>query len=180
MGQTSQYRNKKGQTTLLDLVISISIFMAMLAVLYGAWFVKIENSSQELIEFRASLSAQKAMDALTASPGFPSNWAAQNLSPNSASLKGIGIADSKGSIDDCKLRVLEQYYNSSDAQNNSKIKMGIAPFNADIRIYYPNSTNISVMGSPPANTDSVAASMQKSAVYKNQTVLVRVRLWEQS
>ena len=180
MEQTSQSRNlgKKGQTTLMDLVISIAIFMALIAILYGAWFTKIENSSQDLAEFRASVSAQKAMNALINSPGFPSNWAAQNLSPNSDSLKGIGIAESKGAIDEYKLQILQYYYNSSSTYNNSRLKMGIAPYNADIRIYYLNSTNISVMGSPPSSEDAIAASMQKSAVYKNQTVLVRVRLWE--
>jgi len=182
MAQISQSRNsaKKGQTTLLDLVISLSVFMAIIAILYSAWFVKIDNSSQDLKEFRASIAAQKAMNALVESPGFPTNWAAQNLSPNSDSLKGIGIAESKGAIDERKLIVLQYYYNSTQSYNNSRLKMGIAPFNADIRISYLNSTNISIMGSAPAASDTILASLQKSAVYKNQTVLVRVRLWEQS
>lgn len=179
MEQISQSRNwVKGQITMLDLVISISVFMVLLAILYASWQAKIDASAQQMQEFRASIAAQKALNSLTNSPGFPTNWAAQNLSPNSDSLKGIGIADSANNIDEYKLSALEYYYNYSQTYNNTRLKMGISPFDADIKIYYPNQTIISIMGNPPASTKTIRASTQKVAIYKNQTVLVRVRLWE--
>ena len=163
---------------MLDLVFALSIFMILLAVLYSGWFVKIQSASQELSEFKASMAAQSVLISLSDSPGFPSNWAAQNISPNSDSLKGIGIVSSHSQIDPQKLKTLEYFYNLTSTYNNSKIKMGIAPYDSDIRIYYLNGTNISIMGSPPSSTDNVLSSAQKPAVYNNQTVIIRVRIWE--
>jgi len=163
---------------MLDLVISITIFMSILAILYGGWYVKIDNSSQDLAEFRAQVAARKAINALTNSPGFPSNWAAMDLSPNSDALKGIGLADSKGQIDEVKLTALAYYYNYSPTYGNSKLKMGLSPYDADIRIYYSNGANVTNLGVPPTSANTVLASLQKSAIYRNETVFVRVRLWE--
>ncbi len=184
MEQTSRYRNrsrlsyKKAQMTTLDFVFSIAIFVVLIAILYLSWFSKVQTTTAELDEFKAFISAQKAIKSICDSPGFPSHWGALNISPNSQQLKGIGVADSHSNIDERKLVALGYYYNQTQTYKNCTEKMGISPYDADIRIYYLNGTNVSVMGQAPVDDDFVLSTIQKPAVYKNETVIVRVRVWE--
>ncbi|MFH1306844.1 MAG: hypothetical protein ABIH83_04300 [Candidatus Micrarchaeota archaeon] len=169
---------KKGQSHMVDLIISVSVFMILLVIIYSAWFRTIDTTADEILQFRADEAAERATVSLTKSPGFPSNWAAKNISPSSSDLKGIGIASSYGVIDPTKLEILEYYFNNSAYYNSTKQKMGISPFNGDVRVSYLNGTNISVMGSPPVVSEMVLATHQRLAVYKNNTVIVRVRVWQ--
>ncbi|MFH0927523.1 MAG: hypothetical protein V1822_02990 [Candidatus Micrarchaeota archaeon] len=169
---------KKGQITTIDLVLSISVFMVLLAIIYGAWHVKIESAASDISEFRASIAAQKALNSITNSPGFPSNWAVENLDPNSDSLKGIGAAFAHGEIDATKLAALQADYADPSKYENTKLKMGLEPFDADIRIYYITGVDLAVLGSPPASGSRVLASVQKGATYNQQPVMVRVRVWQ--
>ena len=169
---------KKAQMSTLDFVFSIAIFTVLLVILYSSWFSKVQSTSSQLETFKASVACDKALKSLTEYSGFPSSWGALNLSPNSNSLKGIGIADSHLVIDKQKLEVLEYYFNRSETYKNSTEKMGIAPYDADIRIYYQNGTNVSIMGDAPTSKDSVLYTSQRLATYEDNAVLVRVRIWD--
>ncbi len=169
---------RKGQSVTVDFIISISIFMLLLAIAYSAWNRQVQNIGDTLLQGRAEEAAARGLEALTSSPGYPSNWAALNLTPNDTALLGIGAADAPGVIDPYKLTRLTALFNDSTYSSNTTLKMGLSPFAADARVAYLNGTNISVMGTAPNSSSVVLASGQRLASWNNNTVLVRVRVWQ--
>ncbi|MFA5108661.1 MAG: hypothetical protein WC492_03970 [Candidatus Micrarchaeia archaeon] len=180
MTQTFQslHSIKKGQIHSLDLMISLSIFMMLILITYFAWQRQLDLTSSDLLKFQAQTAAQNAINSIAFSPGFPTNWAAQNISPTSSALLGMGASDSYAKIDDFKLSILSSYYNNSIFYENTTKKMGIAPFNADIRILYLNSTPISTLGNAPSASTIVLYSKSQIASYKNNSAIIRVRIWQ--
>lgn len=169
---------KSGQVQISDLVVSLAVFMMLLIIVYITWYRQVDISSGQLLDFRSSQAAERALISIINSPGFPSNWASQGLLPTSPSLLGIGAAESYGNIDPTKLAIMGQYFNSSDYGNSTRLKMGISPFEGDVKITYLNGTNISIMGAGPASSDIVLSSRQRVAAYQGKPVLVRVRIWQ--
>lgn len=169
---------KKGQSLSVDLVISMAIFMLLLAIAYLSWEHAITGEAENYSQMRADEAASRALRSISKSPGIPSSWASQGLNPDSASLLGIGAASSYNTIDEFKLAKLAAYFNSTIYSNKTKSLLGIQPFNADIRISYFNGTDISTMGSPPNSASIVLSSAQRVAIYKNESAIIRVRIWD--
>lgn len=169
---------RRGQSITIDFIISISLFLLLLIIVYASWVRQVDRLGDELLARQAQEAAARGLSAIVDSPGFPSDWAVLNLAPDDPALLGLGAAESPGRIDDFKLARLSVLYNNSDYANLTRQKMGLGAFFADVAIRLAsNSSNVSVLGSAPNSTSIVLASGTRVATYKNSTALVRVRVW---
>ncbi|PIT84497.1 hypothetical protein COU37_03145 [Candidatus Micrarchaeota archaeon CG10_big_fil_rev_8_21_14_0_10_45_29] len=155
----------------------MSIFMLLLAIAYLSWEDGRASALEKQVQVQADEAASRALRAIAKSPGIPSSWASQGLTPDSASLLGIGAASAYNEIDEFKIAKIAQYFNSSPYSNITKSRLGLSPFEADVRISYLNGTDIATMGAPPGASSIVLSSKQRIAVYKNESAIIRVRLW---
>jgi len=172
-----EIRGRRGQSLTVDLILSISIFMILLAVAYLSWEDGRTSALERQEQVRADEASSRALRALAKSPGIPSSWASQGLTPDSASLLGIGGASAYNEIDEFKIAKIAQYFNSSTYSNITKSRLALSPFEADVRISYLNGTDISTMGEPPGSQAIVLSSKQRVAIYKNESAIIRVRVW---
>lgn len=170
----------KGQTVVIDFILSISVFILLLVVFYSVWMRTLDRMGDSVLQAQADEAARRGLSALVDSPGFPSNWAAQGLLPSDSALLGLGGADAPGVLDIGKISNLSADFNDSSLYNATRLKTGLSPFEADVRVYYPNGSDISAMGASPAAGATIWASGQRIATLGNETVLVRLRVWRNS
>ncbi|MDE1798240.1 MAG: hypothetical protein KGH63_02445 [Candidatus Micrarchaeota archaeon] len=168
---------RRGQSITVDFIVSISIFMLLLAVAYSVWNTNVQRMGDQLLQGRAEDAARRGLASIIESPGYPTNWAALNITPDNSTLLGMGAASSYGVIDPYKLGRMAAIFNTTAQYNYTLLKMGLAPFQADVRVYYLNGTNISVMGAPPNASGVVQASGARLAQWMGNPVMVRVRVW---
>jgi hypothetical protein len=175
----SQTRStKKGQTIIADLMVSLAIFILLLVIVYMSWMNNVSQINQDYTGFKGEIAAQKAIDSITKSPGFPSNWAAQGLSPSSSSLKGLGCAQGYNRLDALKLSKLNTSFSTSSDYNASRLKIGVGAYDIDINISYLNTTGIYSLNSLPDSNITVLATKSEFASLDGEPVLVRVRIWQ--
>ncbi len=174
----SSHSVKRGQIHVIDFVVSVSAFMLLVAFAYVLWASTVDKLGGGLEERSASWAANRAMLAIVYSTGEPSGWAVNISTPGDSGLKAIGTASSPYVLDRTKLLQAASFYNSSLTYNATRVKMGIAPYDADIRIMYPNGTSAYVFGTPPNSTHIVLASASRQALLGTDLVWARVRIWK--
>jgi type II secretory pathway pseudopilin PulG len=176
--KSAQINNtKKGQSIIADLMVSLAIFMILMVIIYFSWSTNVSKINDTYQVYRGENSAQRALDAITKSPGFPSNWAVNSLTPDQSELKGLGCAQGYNRLDSQKLSNLNTLLTSH--YNDSRQKLGIGIYDADIKVSYLDSSTIYTMGtSPSSSTSTVLATKSEIATLDGQPVLVRVRVWK--
>ncbi len=179
MRRMNPKKTKIAQVMISDFIVSLSVFMLVLMLFYVTWTRNVDAMGEELLRERALQAAQKGMDALTLSPGFPSNWAVMGLaSPGDAALGGIGTAQSPGNLDEVKMAQLAAWLGNPNNHNATLKKMGIGPYDADVGLSLTDGgTQIYYMGYGPQSDAQVLASAQRLVVYANKSATVRIRVW---
>lgn len=166
-------KSKRAQMHLLDLVISISIFLIVLLFLYIQIEKNIAREKEKLSQLEANFVADSIVSALFYSYGYYSDWATKISDPSDESLRAIGTAESYLKIDKYKLEKLNQiYYN-----NYTKKKLGFRQFDGDINITFLNGTNLIYIGDYDGNK-KVLAYRKVFGTYEDQIIILKVRVWE--
>ncbi|MFH1095257.1 MAG: hypothetical protein V1728_03495 [Candidatus Micrarchaeota archaeon] len=170
-------KTRTAQVMISDFVISLSIFLLVLILFYATWTRNVDAMGEELAHQRALQAANKGMDALVLSPGFPSDWAVSGLSPGDAALTGIGTAERTGNLDMAKVAQLAAWLGTPNLHNITLKKMGIAPYDADVRLSQLDGTSLYAMGYSPPSDSQVLASAQRLVTYANNSTMVSIRVW---
>lgn len=171
---------KKGQIQMVDLIISIAVFVLMIVIVYSAWQKTVQQAADAASEFRAQQSAINAANAIVLSPGNPAQWEALSSAPDSAQIYSLGGAKEQYVMSSEKISALAGYFNNAAYYDDTKLKLGIGAFDADIRIsYLETGTLIAQMGNSPSSEDIVAYTHSKLAIYENRPAIVRVRIWQE-
>ncbi len=168
----------RGQILISDLIISMAVFLLLVAIAYEAYNRQTDRLSEWHVQTLADDAMQRGLSAVIDAQGNPTNWAAAGMTPLQDSLLALGSGDGIGSIDSFKLTTLASYFNSPTYYNATRLKMGLGYFDADVRVSEMDGTNISVMGSPPNSTSVVLAAGTRLAILDNRTVQVRLRVWK--
>ena len=115
--------------------------------------------------------------ALTQAPGHPTNWALKNVGAEDSAIQSLGLAQRPGVLDPTRVDRLAVFLNGDDtAYNNSVRKMGLSPYQADIRISTMDGQLVAAMGRAPGN-GVVSGTARAMAWYNQSLVQVRLRLW---
>lgn len=176
--QKNRPDTKKGQTIIADLMISLAIFVLLLIIVYFSWISNVGELNEDYQRFKGEMAAQKALDSITKSPGFPSNWAVEEISFDSSDLKGVGCAQGYNRLDALKLSRLNISFSSGSDYNASKLKMGVGIYDYDVKISNLDTTEIYNMNSLPSTNITVLATKSKIASLDGEPVIVRVRVWK--
>ncbi|VVB56891.1 Uncharacterised protein [uncultured archaeon] len=171
-------RPRRGQIVISDLIVSLGLFVVLVVVAYQAWNQQISDVGDWRAQANAQEALRRGLDALTRTPGHPSNWAAAGLSPSSGSVVSMGAAQSDGVLEPYKLGRLAQYLGGyGAAANDTRAKMGLGAYQADGGVRLLNGSSILSFGNAPGGRAYVAATGQRMAMYDGQPVLVRLRIW---
>lgn len=171
-------RFARGQILISDLIISMAVFLLLIAIAYEAYNRQIGRLGEWHTGVSADDAMQRGLAAIVDAQGNPTNWAVAGSNPLQSSIRSLGAAEGRGRIDAVKLGQLAVFFNDSDYYNATRLKMGLGYFDADVRVSGLDGTNISVMGSPPTSSSIVLSAGTRLAVYGNRTVLVRLRVWK--
>ncbi|MCX8197108.1 MAG: hypothetical protein N3G80_02205 [Candidatus Micrarchaeota archaeon] len=165
--------HSKGQLISTELVISSTIFVAALIVLFFSWNMISSSYFEEQTQKDMQTILLGISDMVVLSPGYPSNWEQGDI----AEVNAFGFASSRNVLSASKLSalaVLEGYYPSA------KEKMGAGPFDVSITVMDANSGSIlySFGRSPPQTAPFVSVSAERLALLEKNIVRVRVEVWK--
>ena len=169
---------KKAQIVMSDLIISLGIFLLLMAVAYSAWSRTADQLSQWDEDTKAQIALDQGMIALTQAPGHPSDWALLNVGADSGTIQSLGLVQRPGVLDPVRVDRLAVFLNGDEVSyNNTVKKLGLSPYQVDIRISTPEDQLIVAMGHAPTE-GVVSGTARAMAIYPNQTMVqVRLRLW---
>ena len=173
MLQYLRIKTKKAQIQITDLVLSLAIFLILLGFIYILIYNRIYTFQEQINKTHADIVLDNLMVLILYSPGWPTDWAAKQLSPSSVELKTIGCAQGPNEIDENKLNRLFEIYDNS----YTKQKLGLGRFDADINISYLNGTNIKYIGNLPANKQIIVLK-KTYCIYNNTIAKIVMRIWE--
>ncbi|VVC01803.1 Uncharacterised protein [uncultured archaeon] len=152
----------RGQTSSIDLVLAVIVFMFILVFVFSFMADKIAGAAQMERKNRLEYAALSASDLLINGPGVPSNWE-QNIS----TLQTIGLARYPYELGANKLANF-----TSMNYTQTKSLLGI---DADysLSIISPSSAVLYSIGSVPAHTNN-SIRIERYALLDGQTVRLRL------
>ena len=171
-------RFARGQILISDLIISMAVFLLLIAIAYEAYNRQIDRLGEWHTQVLADDAMQRGLAAIVDAQGNPTNWAAAGYTPLQDSVLALGSGEGRGRIDDFKLGQLAAFFNDPSYYDATRLKMGLGYFDADVRVSEMNGASISVMGSPPAQSSIVLSAGTRLAMYENRTVQVSLRVWK--
>ncbi|MCX8163040.1 MAG: hypothetical protein N3D10_00605 [Candidatus Micrarchaeota archaeon] len=163
--------NKKGQMQLVDLIVSLSIFLLLILFLYINIEKNIFQEKEKLKKIKAIAVADRLIKTIAEDYGYPTNWAIE-LEPSNNSLKAFGTAESYLEIDPYKLARFNQIY----LNNYTKKKLLLGEYEADLTISYLNGTQIAYIGN--YSSQKILTNKKSYALYLNQPIILKVRVWQ--
>jgi len=152
----------KGQIAVLDLVVSVVVFLIVMTGFFIAWNSYNNRLDDSLLSNEMSLHAFQIMQQLITTPGVPGNW--EN---NVSSLKFIGLAYSDRIIDEAKLDSLNTI-NYNDLKN----KMNIKRFEVFILVKQGNQAVYEIGNTTKGKTIHI----ERGVMYKNEPSTIQVAL----
>lgn len=171
----------RGQIVTIDFIISLSLFMILLAIAYSMWLSSSLREADGLEQLKAERAASRVLTSMALSYGEPPNFASNSSlsDPSSASLSSIGCASAPHILDRAKLAATSSYFQS--ANNASALqKLGFGQFLGNITVAYQNGSAAYAFGSPLVSGDILLASGSRLALLGNETVSVRVLVWKRA
>lgn len=163
--------NKKGQAIVIDLFLSLVIFVIAITFIvttYGinAWRLEYETSYNSLL-----LKAFDITEMLTKSEGIPGDW-------NTTSVQAIGLASNDRVLSTNKLKLL-----SNMSYNQIKNLFGIVSKEFLLQIRDLSNANlfeagVSPLENNPCGKDYESVTLKRFAVWEGQKVILYFTLWD--
>jgi len=155
----------RGQIVTLDLLIALSIAMAVVLVINTQWGVLIKSAD----DYHARISAEKAAYLssffLTNGPGYPSAW-------NSTNVRIIGVAKDLDVIDQTKFNTLMKIDNSSLGE-----MLGVPEYKIFINLTDSTGTTINYTGLRPVN-QNLSSSVLSFVSFNSNLCKLYVTVWK--
>ena len=167
----------RGQILISDLIISLSIFLLLIAIAYEAYNRQTDRLAEWHTQILADEAVQRGLASIVDAQGNPTNWAVSGLNPGQSQLMAMGAGDGAGSIDQIKLTQMAVFFNSSTYDDGTLEKMGLGYFQGDVNVSELAGADIISMGLPPISSSIVLSSGTRVASYNGRAVLVRLRVW---
>jgi len=155
---------KKGQVSSIDALLAILIFVLVLGSIRTIWVENITAADKSSSLTEINLSAQQALDVLTKTQGFPTNW-------NSDNVFIIGLADKPNVLSTSKVNAFE-----SLSYESTKEKLSLQKYDYSFDI---NSTNPSYNKHIGASTDgNTLVQLTKRVIYNGGEAIVTLKVFK--
>ncbi|MFA5106006.1 MAG: hypothetical protein WC506_03535 [Candidatus Micrarchaeia archaeon] len=172
----------RGQILSNDLVIALSVFMAIVLVSFYIWNLANEQIGSARQVNSVEQAALFASDSLVQSQGNPPDWEYYPLN----STVSIGLASERNVISQQKLDAL-QAYNSPTPPNNSQYErvkeiLGVGGMGFHIGIEQGNGTAYSFGEGVPLhfnNSTVIAYVVERPVAYNNTPSTLIVEAWQE-
>lgn len=161
----------RGQVAAVDALVAFTVF-ALIFSLYVSFRTQLESSGPSALELAAPDSARVAYE-LSEWPGDPVNW-------NQTTFRQVGLAQSRGVIDDGKLTA---FLNSNPATLQNAL--GISAYQFRFRLLNATTGTVATtsgglsarLGSDPSGNVSFVSPYSMPVVYNGTAHLLEVTLW---
>ena len=191
MSSKNLSNSRKGQASSAELLLAYFIFAICLTIFVTLWTMTTEtiNSSERFDDFENL--ASNIAEKLVRTPGYPSNWSADNVTV-------VGLAGEPRMLDNAKVLAFIDLMNDSKMSSNAgciglknyecnKDLLGVGKYNFYMELQYMNWTagNWSIVmagnitcaaGRSPVN-DTEEITVMRTALFQGNITRMRFTLW---
>ncbi|HQT44394.1 MAG TPA: hypothetical protein PLO51_00290 [Candidatus Micrarchaeota archaeon] len=170
---------RKGQTLSNDLVISLTVFMAIILLCLYIWGTTNEQIGNSRLSSSIEQATLFASDSLVQTQGVPSDWEYYPLN----STQSIGIASERNVLSAQKLAALQAYNTPlTNATQYARVKeiLGVGNLGFRFDVETGNSTPYSFGEAAPGsfnNTTIIGYVVERPVVYNNTASTLIVQAW---
>lgn len=165
--------SKKGQVLTIDLVLSLTVFLAAFFILFYVWQSTQEITVLNIHELEMSKLAVSIAQSLVYTQGQPSNWHSQS-SQSSTSSYGLSWRDNV-----LQQEKAEAFAALNSSYNSTKEKLGAGRYELYAFIEDLNGVHLYEFGIQPPDSSRIHPIQvaQRFAILNNEPVIVQAEVW---